>query len=83
MEKKPPPWWERMGIVPGVCLIGYGLISAVYGYFQDMDSMDRFAKDFAVQGAILHAALFVLGGLAVIGWSRLRGPQEKIEPPEE
>ena len=69
------PWWERKGVKPGLALIAYGLIGGIYDYYRDSTSMDFFATGYALQGAVLHAILFSVAGLAVIGWYRLTDPQ--------
>jgi len=59
----------------GLALIAYGLLGGVYDYYRDSTSMDFIAANMAAKGAILHAVLFTMAGLVMIGWHRLRDPQ--------
>ncbi len=68
MEDTPQP--RRKAMIGGVGLIAYGLLGGLYNYWRDSNSMDFFSMSYAVQGAVTHALLFGVVGLAFIAWSR-------------
>ena len=53
----------------GLVVIALGLISAVYMYFRDRDSMDYFAMGYALKGAVIHFVLWGVIGLGMIAWA--------------
>ncbi len=67
-----PPRLPTRELIVGSLFIAYGLLGAVYDFFRNSNSLDFFAKNYAVRGAILHAVLFCGAGLAVMGWYCLR-----------
>jgi hypothetical protein len=67
------PEKRRKLTIGGLVVIAYALISAVYMYFRDRDSMDYFAMGYAMKGAVLHAVLFGLLGLGMIAWAKKNG----------
>jgi hypothetical protein len=64
------PEKRRRLTIGGLVVVAYALISAVYRYFQDRDSLDYFAMGYAMKGAVLHVVLFGLIGLGMIAWAR-------------
>jgi hypothetical protein len=63
------PEKRRKMTIGGLVVIALGLVTAVYQYFRDRDSMDYFAMGYALKGAVLHAVLWGLIGLGMIAWA--------------
>jgi hypothetical protein len=63
------PEKRRKATIGGIGVIAYALISAVYMYFRDRDSLDYFAKGYAMKGAVIHTVLWGLVGLGLIAWA--------------
>jgi hypothetical protein len=59
---------RRRGTWIGCGMIAFGLVSAVYNYFSDADSMDFSRMVNAGDFSILHAVLWTVAGAAVIFW---------------
>ncbi len=64
------PQVRTRGMIGGLAIVAYGLASAVYGYYRDLDSMDFATMAAAPDYAVLHVVLFGLAGLGVIAWFR-------------
>ncbi|MEI7712089.1 MAG: hypothetical protein WCI94_11685 [Rhodospirillales bacterium] len=61
---------RKKGLFNGGLLIAFGIVSAIYGYFRDSDSLDFTAMNHALDFAILRAVLFCGAGICVILWYR-------------
>lgn len=56
------------GRIVAALFIGYGVIGGIYFYVRDSTSLDSVSMAYAAKGAILHAGLFSLAGLALMAW---------------
>ena len=59
---------RRRGTRGGLLMIAFGIISAFFVYFSDSNSMDFTRMMNATYFAVVHAVLWSVAGLIMIGW---------------
>jgi len=70
----------------GLGFIAFGVIGAIFGYFQDRNSFDLIRMMEAKDYAILHLVIWTVAGLLFIAWAN-RPPDDNndldnLSPPE-
>jgi hypothetical protein len=70
---------RKKGTISGLALIAFGVVGAIVGYYQDVNSLDYFRMGVAKDYAILHLALWSIAGLCVILWYN-RPPSDNRDP---
>jgi hypothetical protein len=79
MADTPTPERSRKGTFYGLGMIAVGFVGAIAIYVYDSNSMDYFDHTYALKSAILHAVLWLLGGIGVILWYN-RKPNDRLPP---
>src|SRR5262249_8985699 len=68
---------RRKGIRAGIVAIVFGILSAIFLYYQDLNSVDYFRISSASQGAILHAVIWCTIGAGIILWALSDHPDHR------
>jgi hypothetical protein len=68
MENSTRAQRQRKGLIGGGLLIAYGIIGAFISYYRDSNSFNLIDMLDAGQFAVLHAVIWTIAGLCVMGW---------------